>query len=145
MATVYGLVMDIAGLYLRTSFVGADRNAKVSETHDRVLGAVIDEDDNVIISNVGLHVPIGFLPRHNGRGQKIEVALSVLVAGLKDKKFHIRSTTKGGALSTGGTLELWYGDNGDVAAEANYKNGKITDPEALAKLSRGTTSPYNYD
>ena len=34
--TVFGLVMEIGGLWLKTTFVGVDKNAQVAETHDRV-------------------------------------------------------------------------------------------------------------
>lgn len=127
MATVEGLVMSIVGLYLRTTFVGTDKNAVVAETHDRVLGSVETEDGTTVLSNVGFHIPKTFrVPRH-GKGKRITVLLSQFVAKEKVKKFHIRSMT-------GGTLELWFGDT-DVAADADYSIG-VTD---LAEFAKGGT------
>jgi hypothetical protein len=120
MAAFFGLVMDIGGLWLRTSFIGEDKDAQVAETHDRVLGTVYDGEDrdaNVVLSNVGLHIPKSLgVPRHNNRsGVKKNLKLTQVVSREKVKKFFIRGMH-------GGTLELWYGEV-DVAAKATYGGG----------------------
>ena len=118
--TVFGLVMEIGGLWLKTTFVGVDKNAQVAETHDRVLGAVMDGefgDANVVLSHVGLHIPLSLgVPRHTrNSGEKRNISLTQLVSQEKVKKYFIRGMHRG-------TLELWYGEV-DVAAEADYSGG----------------------
>jgi|TARA_Y100000310_G_scaffold23200_1_gene22179 hypothetical protein len=133
--TVFGLVMDIGGLWLKTTFVGVDTNAQVAETHDRVLGAVMDgegRDANVVLSHVGIHIPLSLgVPRHGRFGEKRNISLTQLVSQEKVKKLFIRGMHSG-------TLELWYGEV-DVAADADYSRGG-DDVFAFAKASADSST-----
>ena len=89
-------------------------------------------DANVVLSNVGLHIPLSLgVPRHGRSGETRNINLTQLVSREKVKKLFIRGMRSG-------TLELWYGEV-DVAAEADYSRGG-DDVFAWAKASADSST-----